>query len=230
MNAAQGPFFLQHWVKGHPSESIIIWCLPVDAQSAQAQHRDPHRGLLHEGHQLAQRHPEGPILCEQLERERQVYGRFKTYPMGIFPFAALSLSSGIQLSPRVSLNSHLLRALSLSCSVFSPFYVFFFFNFICHGSFGTMNQGVMMGHDKQHYPAHPWQSVSLLGLDLCLSQWNVSLDQLGSYVVPYRSETTSFWSGMQPCPVVLACLPLYPNTLAPSPLSTLTHAHTEANR
>lgn len=155
MNAAQGPFFLQHWVKGHPSESIIIWCLPVDAQSAQAQHRDPHRGLLHEGHQLAQRHPEGPILCEQLERERQVYGRFKTFPMGIFPFAALSLSSGIQLSPRVSLNSHLLRALSLSCSVFSPFYVFFFFYFICHGSFGTMNQGVMMGHDKQHYPAHP---------------------------------------------------------------------------
>lgn len=119
---------------------------------------------------------------------------------------------------------------ALMFSVFSLLCIFFFFNFICHGSFGTMNQGVMMGHDKQHYPAHPWQSVSLLGLDLCLSQWNVSLDQLGSYVVPYRSETTSFWSGMQPCPVVLACLPLYPNTLAPSPLSTLTHAHTEANR
>ena len=41
-------------------------CLPVDTQSTETEHCDPNGGLLDEGHQLAESHSEGPVLCQQL--------------------------------------------------------------------------------------------------------------------------------------------------------------------
>ena len=87
-----------------------------------------------------------------------------------------------------------------------------------------MDQSVTVGREKQPYPGPPWPSRRFD------REWSASLDQLGSYVLPYLSETISFRSGMQPCPVALVWWPLYPNPLVPSPLRALTHAHTEPDK
>ena len=42
--------------------------LPVNAQGAEAEDSDAHRGFLNERHELADVHSEGPVLCYQLER------------------------------------------------------------------------------------------------------------------------------------------------------------------
>lgn len=135
-------------VKFPPSESIIIWCLPVNAEGTQAQHRDPHRGLLHEGHQLAQRHSEGPVLREQLGRERDTnfffLASFSHFRRDTFTFAALSLQES-------TLITACEPKFKLSCSAFSPFYVF-----LLTCSWRNLEPGRHGGSEKQHDPAQPW--------------------------------------------------------------------------
>lgn len=41
--------------------------VPVNAERAQAQHGDSHRGLLDEGDQFAEDESEGPVFCHQLQ-------------------------------------------------------------------------------------------------------------------------------------------------------------------
>lgn len=225
MNAAQGPFFLQHWVKGHPSESIIIWCLPVDAQSAQAQHRDPHWGLLHEGHQLAQRHPEGPILCEQLERERQVYGRFKTFPMGIFPFAALSLIRNPAITTCEPKFTPSESSFALMFSVFSLLCIFFF---LFHLSWFIWNHepGCQDGSWQTALPrspltervsAWPW---SLLEPVECKFR---SIGIICGSVSLWNHQLLVWYATMSSCFSMPAPLPKYTGPIPPQHAHTCTH-------
>lgn len=46
--------------------------LPVDAESTKAEDRDAHRGFLDEGDQLAHLHTKGPVLCQELGKNRRV--------------------------------------------------------------------------------------------------------------------------------------------------------------
>lgn len=107
--------------------------LPVNAQSAQAQHRDPHRGLLHAGHQLAQRHAEGPVLSQQLEGETGVYSMFEPFQIATFPSAAaLSLLPEIQRSPcggpKSTRSESIPHSFTLMHECFLPSVSFLFFN------------------------------------------------------------------------------------------------------
>lgn len=60
-------------------EEVWVWVvhwlwpgLPVNTQSTQTQHCDPHWGFLDKRHQLAQSHPKRPVLRQELEREREL--------------------------------------------------------------------------------------------------------------------------------------------------------------
>lgn len=51
------------------SERLEVWrSLPVNAQSAQTEHRDANGGFLDEGHQLAQGHSKRPVLGQELQK------------------------------------------------------------------------------------------------------------------------------------------------------------------
>lgn len=208
-------------VKGHLSKSIIIhWCLPVNAQSTEAQHCDPHWGLLHKWHQLAQRHTERPILCQQLRKRHllDIYWRFKSLLDENLPLCCF-LSHYIlgMYEPKFTLSESIPSSYSpphVQC--FLPFMYFFKF-----------------------YLKEPWtrvwwwvikNSITLLNLDRparlisALNKWNASLDQLGSYVVLHKSLVYPLWyATMSSCFSMLAPLPKY--TAPPTPHNA--HMHTQ---